>query len=217
MRPVDHVLRVFTDEENRFGNFLGAFLDAAGWSDEVCQSRASALGFSETVFIDDVLSGRLRIFTPSVKLPFAGHPTVGAAWLIDHLGHEVHSLQCDAGRVHCVATREGATILGDPAWSPAIDLTQVVSPEVVDDYRPWEGSHEYVWAWIDEASGLVRARAFVDEIGVAEDEATGSAAMLLAHHLGRAVRIRQGMGSRLAVGPTHTGKVALSGNVALDR
>ncbi|MBB1501880.1 PhzF family phenazine biosynthesis protein [Propioniciclava sp. MC1683] len=217
MRPVDHVLRVFTDAEGRFGNFLGVFLDTAAWSDEFCQSRAADLGFSETVFVDDIRTGRIRIFTPTVKLGFAGHPTVGAAWLIDHLGHEVHTLECEVGTVYSVATQLGATVLADPAWSPPIDLTQVASPEVVDSYRPWEGSHEYVWAWIDEARGIVRARAFVDEVGIEEDEATGSAAILLAAHLNRALRIHQGVGSRIDVGPTHTSKVALSEDVKLDR
>ncbi|HHU37852.1 MAG TPA: PhzF family phenazine biosynthesis protein [Propionibacterium sp.] len=217
MRPVDHVLRVFTDAEGRFGNFLGVFLDTAAWSDEFCQSRAADLGFSETVFLDDVATARMRIFTPTVKLAFAGHPTVGAAWLIDHLGHEVHDLQCDVGTVYSVATQLGATVLADPAWSPGIGLRQVGSPDEVDALTPWEGSREYVWAWIDEAAGTVRARGFVDAVGIPEDEATGSAAILLAAHLNRALRISQGAGSRLDVGPTHTGKVALSGDVAMDR
>lgn len=217
MRPVDHVLRVFTDAEGRFGNFLGIFLDTANWSDEFCQSRAFGLGFNETVFVDDITTGRIRIFTPKVKLGFAGHPTVGAAWLIDHLGHEVHALQCDVGVVHSVATQLGATVLAHPSWSPAIDLRQVDSPEVVDSYQPWDDSHEYVWAWLDEGAGVVRARAFVGTVGIPEDEATGSAAILLAAHLNRALRIYQGVGSRIDVGPTHTGKVALSGDVHLDR
>lgn len=216
MRPVDHVLRVFTDAEGRFGNFLGVFLDTADWDDEFCQSRAHDLGFSETVFLDDITTGRMRIFTPKVKLGFAGHPTVGTAWLIDHLGHEVHTLHCDAGVVYSVATQLGATVLADPAWSPDIKLTQVDSPEVVESYHPWAGSNEFVWAWIDEAAGLVRARAFYDEVGIPEDEATGAAAILLAAHVGRAIRIHQGVGSRLSAGPTHTGKVALSGDVAMD-
>lgn len=217
MRPVDHVLRVFTDQEGRFGNFLGIFLDTADWTDEFCQSRAFDLGFSETVFIDDLAQARLRIFTPTTKLRFAGHPTVGAAWLIDHLGHEVHTLLCDAGVVYTVATQLGATVLADPAWSPPIELRQVESPEVVDSYRPWDDSSTYVWAWIDEVAGTVRARSFVGAVGIEEDEATGSAAVLLAGSLGRALRIRQGAGSRIDVGPTHTGKVALSGDVRLDK
>lgn len=217
MRPVDHVLRVFTDAEGRFGNFLGAFLDTEGWSDEFCQSRAFDLGFSETVFIDDIATGRIRIFTPKVKLGFAGHPTVGAAWLIDHLGHEIHTLQCDVGTIYTVATQLGATVLADPAWCPAITLHQEPSPEVVDSYVPWDESEEYAWAWIDEGAGSVRARAFVGRVGIPEDEATGSAAILLAAQLNRPLRIFQGAGSRIDVGPTHTGKVALSGDVRLDR
>lgn len=217
MRPVDHVLRVFTDAEGRFGNFLGVFLETGEWSDEFCQSRALDLGFSETVFMDDISVGRMRIFTPSMKLGFAGHPTVGAAWLIDHLGYEIHTLELDVGTVHTVATQLGATVLADPAWCPPIALHQEASPEVVDSYLPWDDSAEYAWAWMDEAAGVVRARAFVGRIGIPEDEATGSAGILLAAHLNRALRIHQGAGSKLDVGPTHTGKVALSGDVQIDR
>ncbi len=217
MPSVDHVLRVFTDPDGRFGDFLGVYLDTADWSDELCQERARDRGFSETVFIDDVATGRIRIFTPAMKGPFAGHPAVGAAWLLDALGHEVHSLTCDAGTIHVVATRQGATVLGDPAWVPGVELRQVGSPAEVDAYAPWADSHHYVWAWLDEASGVVRARAFLQAAGITEDEATGGAAMLLAAELNRPVRIHQGAGSRLAAGPTHLGKAALSGDVVMDR
>jgi predicted PhzF superfamily epimerase YddE/YHI9 len=34
------------------------------------------------VFVDDAERGEMRIFTPAVELPFAGHPVVGTAWLL---------------------------------------------------------------------------------------------------------------------------------------
>ena len=75
------VLRVFTDVAGRFGNPLGA-IDGALVEEADRQRVAHELGFSETIFIDDAVSGELRIFTPGVELPLAGHPLVGAAWLL---------------------------------------------------------------------------------------------------------------------------------------
>jgi trans-2,3-dihydro-3-hydroxyanthranilate isomerase len=73
-------LDVFTDRAF-CGNPLAVFPDAAGLSDERMQQIAREMNLSETVFVmpsdkEEVLR-RLRIFTPSSELPFAGHPVVG--------------------------------------------------------------------------------------------------------------------------------------------
>jgi trans-2,3-dihydro-3-hydroxyanthranilate isomerase len=73
-------LDVFTDRAF-CGNPLAVFPDAAGLSDEQMQQIAREMNLSETVFVvpsekEEVLR-RLRIFTPSSELPFAGHPVVG--------------------------------------------------------------------------------------------------------------------------------------------
>jgi Phenazine biosynthesis-like protein len=46
------------------------------------QQRAAELGYSETVFIDDARRGVVDIYTPSIRLSFAGHPLVGVSWLL---------------------------------------------------------------------------------------------------------------------------------------
>ncbi|HZP97503.1 MAG TPA: PhzF family phenazine biosynthesis protein [Candidatus Limnocylindria bacterium] len=75
------LLDVFT--ERAFGgNQLAVFHDGWGVSDAEMQSVANELNLPETVFIAKPRQGgdhRLRIFTPARELPFAGHPTVGAA------------------------------------------------------------------------------------------------------------------------------------------
>lgn len=76
---------VFT--EQRFGgNPLAVFVDAPELPDEVMQTIAREFNLSETVFIvkprDSRAKRRLRIFTVSRELPFAGHPTVGAAQVL---------------------------------------------------------------------------------------------------------------------------------------
>jgi trans-2,3-dihydro-3-hydroxyanthranilate isomerase len=80
-------LDVFT-ETALGGNPLAVVLDAEGLDDVRMQAIAAEFNLSETVFVfeprDAVNSARVRIFTPKRELPFAGHPTVGAAALIAH-------------------------------------------------------------------------------------------------------------------------------------
>jgi trans-2,3-dihydro-3-hydroxyanthranilate isomerase len=79
------ILDVFTDRPLA-GNPLAVVTDCDGLDDAGMQAIARELGLSETVFVEPpenrLHSARLRIFTPSQELPFAGHPTVGTAvWL----------------------------------------------------------------------------------------------------------------------------------------
>ena len=73
-------LDVFTDRPF-CGNPLAVFPEAEGISDEQMQQIAREMNLSETVFVlppqDESALRRLRIFTPSSELPFAGHPVVG--------------------------------------------------------------------------------------------------------------------------------------------
>lgn len=80
---------VFTKQ--RFGgNPLAVFPDARGLSGEQMQTIAREFNLSETVFVlppsDPANSFVLRIFTPAMELPFAGHPTIGAALMLLELG-----------------------------------------------------------------------------------------------------------------------------------
>ena len=71
------------------GNPLGVVLDAQDLTDNDMQALAAWLNLSETVFFLPPGEGadyRIRIFTPRMELPFAGHPSVGAAWAAAHLG-----------------------------------------------------------------------------------------------------------------------------------
>lgn len=65
------------------GNPLAVVFDGEGLSDAAMQAIASEMNLSETVFClppeNPTHTARLRIFTPATELPFAGHPTVGAA------------------------------------------------------------------------------------------------------------------------------------------
>src|SRR5687767_14016150 len=84
-----HVVDVFTADAFA-GNPLAVVLDADALSGEQLAALAMEFNLSETAFpmFSSVPSGadyRLRIFTPGSELPFAGHPSVGTAWLLASL------------------------------------------------------------------------------------------------------------------------------------
>ncbi|HJU31620.1 MAG TPA: PhzF family phenazine biosynthesis protein [Hyphomicrobiaceae bacterium] len=88
MRLPYHVLDVFTTQ--RFGgNPLAVVLDADGLDGARMQTIAREFNLAETVFVlkaqNPTHSARVRIFTPAIEMPFAGHPTVGTAVLLAQL------------------------------------------------------------------------------------------------------------------------------------
>jgi predicted PhzF superfamily epimerase YddE/YHI9 len=214
-----HVLRVFCDEAGKWGNPLGVFLDGAAVPAERRQAVAHELGFSETVFVDDAARGGIRIFTPGLELPFAGHPTVGTAWLLAREGQRVPLLRPPAGEVEVRSEGELTFVAARAEWSPPWELIEVGDPAEVGALTgPPEGREDevYLWAWVDAAAGKVRSRCYSLADGVGEDEATGSAAIMLAAALDREVEIHQGEGSRLYARPLGEGRAEVAGRVVLD-
>ena len=213
-----HVLRVFVNDEGEFGNQLGVFLNGSEVPADRRQAVATELGYSETVYVDDRERGEMRIFTPRIELPFAGHPTVGTAWLLRKEGIAVSALRPPAGEVG-VRFEDGTTFISaEPAWSPPFGYLQLPEPAEVRalDGPPTDPGNVYAWAWIDEDAGTIRARSFAPGAGIAEDEATGSAALALCAQLGRAVTINQGQGSLLIARPLGDGRAEVGGQVVLD-
>jgi trans-2,3-dihydro-3-hydroxyanthranilate isomerase len=84
---VFYIVDVFA-EEKYAGNQLAVFRDAGGMSDCEMQDLAKEMNYSETTFIlsDEEKNGGydVRIFTPDAEIPFAGHPTLGTACVIQH-------------------------------------------------------------------------------------------------------------------------------------
>src|SRR5579871_1646013 len=79
------IVDVFT--RTRFaGNPLAVVLDAEGLSGEQMQAIAREFNYSETTFVlppdDPAHTAKVRIFTPGIELPFAGHPNVGTAYIL---------------------------------------------------------------------------------------------------------------------------------------
>jgi predicted PhzF superfamily epimerase YddE/YHI9 len=213
-----HVLRVFTDENGEWGNPLGVFLAGEEIPEGRRQAAARELGFSETVFVDDAESGRCRIFTPGLELPFAGHPSVGTAWLLEREGQGSDVLRPPAGEIAVRREGELTYVAARAEWCPPwklIEMGGAAEVEALTEPPPGE-TLTYCWAWQEESAGEVRSRCFSLEDGIGEDEATGSAAIPLCVELERRLTIRQGSGSLLYAQPLGDGRAEVGGRVVLD-
>jgi len=216
--PSLHVLRVFVGPGGTYGNPLGVFLDGGKIPRDARQAVAVDLGFSETVFVDDPVAGRIAIFTPGEELEFAGHPTVGTSWLLSREREPVDVLRPPAGEVATWTDGELTWIRGRPEWAPPFEHAELGSAEEVDALQGPPGGHGMIqaWAWQDRDAGDVRARVFVRDLGIEEDEATGAASLRLATRLGRPITIHQGRGSVIASRPGPDGTGEVGGLVVLD-
>lgn len=213
-----HVLRVFTGAGGSGGNPLGVFVDGAAIARRQRQAVAADLGFSETVFVDDAAAGQVAIYTPVAPLPFAGHPLVGTAWLLRSQGSAVATLRPPAGEVATWVDGEQTWIRGRAEWAPPMELRRFDSVAAVDALQAAPDGLGFVdaWAWRDERLGVVRARVFATDYGIAEDEATGAAAVRLVTLLDRPVEIHQGRGSIILARPGPDATAEIGGGCVLD-
>lgn len=216
------VLRVFADSDGNFGNPLGV-VDARQVEPAHRQRLATRLGYSETVFVDLPAAGsstaHAAIYTPRIELPFAGHPTVGATWWLREVGSPINTLQVPAGLVQVGYDEHRTSINARAQWAPDFALHEFASPDEVlaadpADF-PDDAAH-YLWAWVDRAAGSLRVRMFAANLGVVEDEATGSAAMRITDYLSQSLRITQGRGSVIDTTWSAEGWVRVAGRVVND-
>jgi len=115
MRNIKFVLcDVFTDRAFT-GNPLAVFTDARGLSAETMQLIAREMNLSETTFVLPPEAGghaKIRIFTPKAELRFAGHPTLGSAFVLGGpLQSDLVRLETGAGIIPVRLEREAATIV----------------------------------------------------------------------------------------------------------
>jgi len=216
------VLRVFTAADASFGNPLGV-VDAATASPYQRQSIAAELGYSETIFVDLPEPGsptaHAHIFTPVTELPFAGHPTVGAAWWLRERGRPIKTLQVPAGIVQIRYSDELTVVVARAEWGPEFavhDLPSVEQLLAADPADYADDGYHYLWAWLDRDRGHIRSRMFANEAGVPEDEATGSAAVRITDYLSRDLSITQGRGSQIFTTWRASGWVEVAGRVVSD-
>lgn len=149
MRPFAQV-DVFTTEPG-LGNPVAVVLDASGLDTEHMQQFAAWTNLSETTFVlppSGDADYRVRIFTPTHELPFAGHPTIGTCHaLLDagmiKKGAATIMQECDAGAVRLTEddgmitfTAPRAVILPDPPGSKDLDPA-LHRPLLVDSGPHW--------------------------------------------------------------------------------
>jgi trans-2,3-dihydro-3-hydroxyanthranilate isomerase len=115
------ILDVFTDAPLQ-GNQLAVFTAGGAVPEELMQRTARELNLSETVFVldgDDQADARIRIFTPGAELPFAGHPTLGSAFVVgERNGLSLVRLRTGSGIVPVSLERAGGVIVAGEMEQP---------------------------------------------------------------------------------------------------
>lgn len=136
------VADVYTDTPFQ-GNPVAVVLDAEDLSTEQMQRIAVEFGYSETTFVlppdDAAHTARVRIFTPSREIPFAGHPNVGTAYVLatyaamnDTPLPETLLFEEIAGLVPVRLLKDNGTVTGAELVTPeALSCRSEVSPEKV--------------------------------------------------------------------------------------
>lgn len=216
------VLRVFTDAQGKFGNPLGV-VNAAQVQPADRQRLATQLGYSETVFVDLPAAGsttaHATIYTPRVQIAFAGHPTVGASWWLRENGTPINTLHVPAGLVQVSYAGDRTRVSARSDWAPEVALHEFDSPAELLAADPGDfpdDTAHYLWAWTDREAGALRSRGFFANLGVPEDEATGSAAMRITDYLSRDLHVTQGRGSVIETTWNAEGWVGVAGRVFND-
>src|SRR5439155_1765183 len=144
------VADVFTDRPLT-GNQLAVFTDGREADDETMHALARELKFSGTGFVLTPSEGghaRIRIFTPALELPFAGHPVLGSAFVLAAPLQLVEiRLETGAGVVPVVLEREGARITFGwmsqpvPRWEPFAQADELLALLGVESALPVELYH----------------------------------------------------------------------------
>lgn len=134
---------VFTDVPFA-GNQLGVFTNATGLTDAEMQMLARELNFSECTFVLPPKADadiRMRIFTPARELPFAGHPTLGTAFVVaGPLQRVVLRIETARGVVPVVLDREGARIVFGRMEQPIPTIEPWIDPKPLFDALGVNGS-----------------------------------------------------------------------------
>lgn len=173
------VYDVFT--ATRFGgNQLAVFPDASGLPEGKLQAIAREFNFSEVTFVTPPLNpahtARVRIFTPTTEVPFAGHPTIGTAIALHDLGRPAQMvLELGVGPIPCTVGPEGAAfttpvpldlIAHPPADLVAEALGLPLTAIRTDRHAPVQASLglAFVLAELATRADLARARPVLEAI-----------------------------------------------------
>lgn len=218
-----HTVRVFVNEKGEYGNPVGIILDEKRKvnSDER-RKIAKKLGFSETVFINDLISRNISIYNPQQEILFSGYAMLGTAWYINKLqnNQSANYLVCQGEKTMVWQENDLVWIRAKISILPHWNYRQLKTADEVKDLPLANTSsykHAVVWGWMDKEEGLVRARTFAPDWGIEEDEANGSGSMLLASKLARDLTIFHGKGSMIFAKPDKLSFAEVGGRVSQDK
>jgi predicted PhzF superfamily epimerase YddE/YHI9 len=218
---VVYTSRVFVNEASEFGNPVGIVLDdTQSLSTEIRQKITVKIGFSESVFINNLDIGNITIFNPVKEVNFAGHAIIGTAYFIIHtLKKPLKSLECNTGKVYFWQEDNLTWIHADLKGTPPWIHEQLQSVEAIDylsDFQIAKYEHTMVWAWINKEQNIIRARTFALDWGIVENQGNGSGSMQLATLLGEKLEIHHGKGSIIYAKPAGIGYAEVGGIVKED-
>lgn len=172
---------VFTDLPLH-GNPVAVFTDAVGLDAEVMQRAARELNLSETVFVLPGEAGadaRVRIFTPYVELPFAGHPVLGTAFVLGAGAEsDAITLLTGSGPVRIALQRRGGRVVfGEmsqpiPTWEPFDRVEELLAAVgVAESQLPvevYDNGPRHVFVALPDETAVAKLRpdlAALDDLG----------------------------------------------------
>ncbi|MGI5417900.1 PhzF family phenazine biosynthesis protein [Actinomadura luteofluorescens] len=215
--------RAFVNAEGAHGNPALVVVEPEGATatSQQRQDLADDLAVPATVFVHDAAEGRVSIHSNyGLPIRFGGHPSLAAVEVLHHLGFHVTAITPEAGRVSCRRDSDGTVWLTAPAsWSKPWRHHQMDDAEEIDALTGLPAGEDFtqVWAWMDEPAGRIRARLWAPRIGKGEDEACGSASMLLTLKLARPLEVLHGRHhSLILTRPVDEELVELGGRCVLD-
>jgi trans-2,3-dihydro-3-hydroxyanthranilate isomerase len=168
------LLNVFAREERLSGNPLCVFENGQGLDDTTMQALARQFNLSETTFIlpSSAATARVRIFTPSYEMPFAGHPTLGTAHVVRALkgGGDGLTLEMKAGIIPVNASGDRWTLAANPRGHREVsqargELAQMLGlpPEDIAERPLWvNAGKEQLMVPLASREAVLRARPHPD-------------------------------------------------------
>jgi PhzF family phenazine biosynthesis protein len=168
------LVNVFTRGGTLTGNPLCVFEDGRGIDDAAMQALARQFNLSETTFIlpSERATARVRIFTPSYEMPFAGHPTLGTAHVVRSLQEAGDSLTLEmkAGVIPVAAAGNRWTLAANaPRWREVAETRDEVAailglePADIADRPLWvNAGKEQLMVPVASAEAVRRARPRAD-------------------------------------------------------
>ena len=175
------VADVFTDEPLA-GNPVAVFTDARGLETDEMQRLARELNLSESVFVFPAEQGghaRIRIFTPGIELQFAGHPTLGTAFVLAApMQLPEIRLETGAGIVPVALERDGPKIVFGrmaqpiPRWEPYAEAEALLGAVGVErselPVEEYDNGAQHVYVALDSEDAVAALRPNLAPLGLPE-------------------------------------------------